>query len=72
MDAHESSRLDVCVNFSRVYGGVSEEELHRPQICAALEQMRGEGMPEGVRGDAATNACVLGVALDQLPYSLTS
>jgi hypothetical protein len=29
--------------------GMSQQHLHRPQICAVVEQMRGEGMAQGVR-----------------------
>src|SRR3954471_7908344 len=42
----------VGVELGRREVGVAEHLLHRPEICAALEQVRRERVPEQVRVDA--------------------
>ena len=43
---------DVRVDLGRAQVGVAEHLLHAPQVGAALEQVRGEGVPQQVRVDA--------------------
>src|SRR5436190_12756470 len=49
----QASRLYPSVDLGRRYGGVAEQLLDRPQVRAALEQMRRERMPQRVRMHAA-------------------
>src|SRR5215211_192402 len=48
IDAAESPPVDVAVDLGRGEGAVAEELLDRPQVGAALEQMRGKRMAEPV------------------------
>src|SRR5215216_1442061 len=45
--------------------------LDRPQIRAALEQMRGEGMPQGMRRHVLFYSCALDVFPKNLPRAHT-
>jgi hypothetical protein len=40
---------NVCVDLGRGYIRMTEQHLHNPQVSAMVEQMRGEGMAQGMR-----------------------
>ena len=46
---------------------MAEHDLDGPQIGAALQQMRGEGVPQDVRADLARDAGRDPVGLEDLP-----
>src|SRR5258708_13366256 len=46
---------------------VPQHLLHRPQICAALEQVRCEGMPQRMRRNVLGDSRSLDVAVQDLP-----
>ena len=50
---------NVCVARRRVELGVPEQDLDHAHINAALQQMGGEGMPQGMRRDPGAQACRL-------------
>jgi len=70
VDAHEPPGLDVCVDFRCVDCRMAQQELHSAQVGATFQKVRGKGVPEGVRRNAAANACFLGVAFDAFPHAL--
>ncbi len=47
--------------------GMAQQHLHCAQIGPVVEQVRGEGVPQGVRGQWRGDACLNGIALDQAP-----
>ena len=47
-----------------------EQLLDDPQVRSALEQMRGERVPQGVRADAFGDAGTVRCALDGRPHLL--
>ena len=47
--------------------GVAEEQLNGPQIRPGLEQVRGVGVPQRVRGDALVDAGLLRRPADGVP-----
>ena len=47
--------VDLCGRHRRM----AEQFLHHADVCAAVEQMRGERMPQGVRGEVLGDACLL-------------
>src|SRR3954462_10889518 len=49
----EALRLYPSVRLRRADGGMSQQFLDGTQVGAALQQVRGEGMAQGVGGDAA-------------------
>src|SRR5215470_2503461 len=49
---------------------VSEQHLHDPHIGALVEQVRGESVPHGVRGEFVRNASLACVTLDDVPERL--
>src|SRR5438045_4582020 len=52
--------------------GVAEQKLHDAQICAVIDEVRRERMPQRVRRQTcAIDACLDRVALDELPEGLT-
>ena len=48
--------VDMRVALRGAEARMAEQFLDRPQVGAALQQMRGEGMPQGVRADAEPRA----------------
>src|SRR6476659_4006454 len=58
--AAQVARVDVAVDLRRREGAVAEQLLNRPEVGAALEEVRRERMtqPVRVRGDAAERARV--------------
>src|SRR3954453_11826116 len=42
---------DQCVDLRRRHRGVAEQFLHHADVGTAVEQVRGEGVPQGVRRD---------------------
>src|SRR5579862_6384948 len=55
VDASQIFAVDVCVNLRGRDVRVPEHVLHRTQVGAALEQVRGEGVAECVWRDAAAD-----------------
>ncbi len=51
---------------------VTQQHLHNPQVCAVVEQMGGEGVTQGVRGELAVNPGPQGIELDAMPEGLAS
>lgn len=51
-----SGRHDVRVELGGFHVLVAQEFLHRPDVVAVFEQMRGKAVPEGVRRDGPLNA----------------
>src|SRR4249919_1962341 len=48
----QAGRIDASVDLRGRDRGVAEQLLDRAQVGAALEQVRGEAVSQGVRGDA--------------------
>src|SRR4030095_1908039 len=62
------SRLEhVGVNLRRRKVGVPEHQLNGAQVGAALEQVRGEGVPQDVRAEHSRQAGGPAVLLENLP-----
>ena len=51
VDRLEAVAIDVGVVLRRADVGVAEQFLHRAQVGAAGEQVRGEAVPQRVRAD---------------------
>src|SRR5690606_37995169 len=49
---------------------VSEQLLHHAHVCAAFEQVRGERVPQRVRGNVGFDPCALGGDLQYVPRTL--
>src|SRR5438128_10819594 len=47
---------DMRVDHRRRYIAMTQQLLHRSYVRSALQEVRGEGMPEGVASDALGNA----------------
>jgi hypothetical protein len=62
--------IDVRVDLGRRNVDVTQQLLNGGQIGPTLEQMRGKRVPQGVRGDAALNACATGGYLHEIPDTL--
>ena len=58
--------LDARVALGRPQGGVAEQGLDVADVGAALEQVRRDGVAEGVAGDVLLDAGLLGPALDDV------
>src|SRR6185312_5541611 len=60
VDAAQMARVDVAVDLRRRERAVAEQFLDRAQVRAAVQEMRGESVPEPVRvgDDAAQGARV--------------
>ena len=67
--AHVVGR-DVRVHLGRLDAGVAEHLLHAAQVAAALEQVGGERVAQGVRRDVLVDAGVAGVVADELEDGL--
>ena len=65
VDVEQLRGVDVGVPLRRGQLNVPEQLLDRAQIGAALQQVRGEGMPERVRADAEARAAGRDVACDE-------
>ena len=59
--------IDVRVNLGRGNIDVPEHFLDRAQVGAALQQMCGEGMAEGMRRHVLRDAGALDVSAENLP-----
>src|SRR6185437_5858216 len=59
--------VDVRVDLSRSQVGMTQHLLDCPQIGAALQEMRREGVAQGVWGDPLGNSRALGGLLDDAP-----
>src|SRR5262245_29178270 len=57
--------VDVGITLRRAQAGVSEQLLDRPQIGAALEQVRGERVTQRVRADPELGAALRDVLPDE-------
>ena len=64
MNAAQAFRLDMGIDFRGADVRVPEQELHRAQVRAALQQVCGKGMPEGMGRDCSTDTRHQGVFLD--------
>ena len=51
----QARRGDVRINFRGADAGVPQQFLDDPQVCAVLEQMRGETVPQHMRRDVPSN-----------------
>src|SRR5256885_16129175 len=51
----QTRRGDMRINFRRADAGMAEQFLDDPQVCAMLEQMRRETVPQHVRSDVSSN-----------------
>jgi hypothetical protein len=60
-------RIHMRVDLGRADRGVAEELLHGTQVRAPLEEVRREGVAQGVRVDAAANARAGGGGGDAAP-----
>ena len=49
--------VQMGVNFGGDDGCMSQHLLHGPQVGAAFNQVRGEGMPQGMRADVLLDVC---------------
>ena len=58
--------VDVRVDFRRQNRFVTEHFLHDAQVGAVLDEVRGEGVAEGVRGDFLADACEQRLFFDQI------
>ena len=58
--------VDVGVDFGGEDALVTEHFLHDAQVGAVLDQVRGEGMPEGVRRNLLAHACNERLFFDQV------
>src|SRR6185369_11029701 len=67
VDRPETRLEDVRVNLRRREIGVAEHQLNRAQVGAALEQVRGERVPQHVRAERARQVAPPRVALEDLP-----
>ena len=56
VDREQLRGIHVRVALGRAEARVAEELLNRAQVGAALQQMRREGMPEGMRADPGPDA----------------
>src|SRR5436305_9724155 len=63
----EARLQHVRVNLRGRQIGVAEHHLDRAQVGAALEQMRREGVPQGVRAERAREPGRRTMALEDLP-----
>src|SRR6266850_2217844 len=70
VDAAEPLAIDVRVDLRGRDVGVTEHLLHRPEVGAVLEEMRGEGMPENVRAEPAVDVALHGVFFQLHPETL--
>ncbi|MEY2721761.1 MAG: hypothetical protein RL597_1206 [Pseudomonadota bacterium] len=61
---------DVGIDLSRRQIGVTQEHLHHAQISAVIEQMRGEGVTQGMRRQRFVDPSRLCVSLDEIPKGL--
>src|SRR4030095_7783085 len=59
----------VCVDLRGRQIGVPEHHLDGAKIRSALEEMRGERVPEDVRAERSAEACLTRVAFQDLPES---
>ena len=50
MDAHEGVRINICIALCRRQALMTEELLNGAQVAAPGQQVRGEAVPQGVRG----------------------
>ena len=66
----QSFAIDVRVVLRRANIRVAEQFLHRAQIGAAGQEMRGETVPKGVRADLRVQARTEDVFLDENPEHL--
>src|SRR5678816_3551947 len=67
MDLPEILAVDVGVDLRRGDVGVAEHLLYGAQVRPALEEMRREGVTEGMRRDMLGDARSLDVAAQDLP-----
>src|SRR5690606_37607460 len=61
---------DVRVDLGRREVAVTEQELHDPEVRAAIQEVRGKGVPQAVRRQLLLDARLLCVALDDVPERL--
>src|SRR5215471_9327291 len=67
VDRTQPRLQNVRINLRRRQIRVPEHHLDGAQIGAALEQVRGEGVPQDVRTESARDACLHAVRLEDLP-----
>ncbi len=65
VDAGEVLEIKMGVDLCGTDAGVTQKFLHRPQVAAGFEQVRGEGMPEQVGMHAHREALGARVARDE-------
>src|SRR5688500_14336140 len=70
VDLLEARACDVGVDLGRRDIRVAEHHLDRAEVRAMLEQVRGERMPEDVRGDVGADPRFARVPGDLEPYRL--
>ena len=56
-------RISLCSTDIRM----SEHFLYRPEVGAAVQQVRGKGMPECMRMDVLFNIRLQGILVDDIP-----
>lgn len=64
----EEGAVDMHVDFRRCDAFVAEHLLDGTKVGAALKQVGGEGMPQGVRADALLDAARLTKVADNVEY----
>ena len=69
--AAQALGLHVGINFCGAYVGMAKQHLHGTQVCAALKQVSGKGMPERMGRDGAANASLKRVFFNHFPHILT-
>src|SRR5579863_3912515 len=68
VDRKQPLHLDVGVFLGGRERGVPEQLLDRPQVGAALQQVGGEGVPQGVRVDAPGERRLLDPVVEDAPH----
>ena len=61
IDTVQRVHIQMCVALGGGNAAVAQQFLHSPQVCAAFQQMCGEGVPHIVRGNVLGYAGELGV-----------
>ncbi len=68
--AAQAFGLHMGINFCGAYVGMAEQHLHGAQVSAALEQVRGKGMPERMRRNGAADASLKRIFFNHFPHVL--
>jgi len=66
----ESAARHVGIDLCRRDVTMSEEELHDAKICAVIQEVSRERMPQGVRRNRSVNSSLPCIPLNHFPESL--